>query len=158
MNRIDVTTQGIANPAWLSRLKRFARGVLEELKIDGQEISIVLCDDEFIRALNRDYRGKDYATDVLSFGQREGGVPFDGLRSGGSRSRVEVAGDVVISLPMVRANAERFGVDESEELKRLVVHGILHLQGMDHKTNDEREPMLELQERVLRAKKGEPIT
>ncbi len=160
MIRIEVTTQGIARPAWLPRLKRFARVAMEELKLDGQEISIVLCDDEFIRALNRDYRGKDYPTDVLSFGQREGETLSEEPPSGRGRSRsqVVVAGDVVISLPMVRANAEHFGVEEGEELKRLLVHGILHLQGMDHKTNGEHEPMIELQERILRATKGESIT
>ncbi len=160
MIRIEVSTQGIAAPAWLARLKRYARIAMGELGIDGQEISIVLCDDEFIRALNRSYRGKDSATDVLSFEQRQGadgsGDPFAG--AGRTRSRVKVAGDVVISLPMVRANAKRFGVDEDEELKRLLVHGILHLQGMDHKTNDESEPMIEIQERILRATRGEPIT
>jgi len=158
--RVQVSAQGIDTPAWLPRLKRFAQTALVELGIDGQEISIVLCDDEFIRALNRDYRGKDYPTDVLSFAQREDEEALDGRTAAGgrSRSRVEVAGDVVISLPMVRANAKRFGVDEDEELKRLLIHGILHLQGMDHKTNGEHEPMIELQERVLRVTRGEPIT
>ena len=161
MTKIEATTQGIARPAWLPRLKRFAQRVATELHLDGQEISIVLCDDEFIRALNRDYRGKDAPTDVLSFAQLDGdGADLSGQRGAGQASdtpRLLIAGDIVISLPMVRANAREFGVGEDEELKRLLVHGILHLQGMDHETNEANEPMIELQERILQKTGGQAI-
>ena len=59
-------------------------------------------------------------------------------------------GDIFISLDTMRRNAEEFGVGEEEELSRLLLHGILHLRGLDHKTNDfEKEEMLKEQEEVL---------
>ena len=60
-------------------------------------------------------------------------------------------GDVFISLDSMRRNAESFGVDEDEELKRLLVHGILHLEGYDHSSNDfASEPMLIRQEKIMK--------
>ena len=62
----------------------------------------------------------------------------------------EEMGDIFISLDTMRRNAEEFGVGEEEELSRLLLHGILHLRGLDHKTNDfEKEEMLKEQEEVL---------
>jgi probable rRNA maturation factor len=57
--------------------------------------------------------------------------------------------DIVISLDTLKENARRFNVSEDEELRRLLIHGILHLDGMDHKTNEETEPMLLLQEEII---------
>jgi probable rRNA maturation factor len=98
---------------------------------------------ETMRGLNAQYRNIDAPTDVLSFslGEKEGDM--------------WAAGDIVIALPVVSENAKYFGVSEEEELKRLVIHGILHLEGFDHATNDVNEPMLVLQENILRQVKGE---
>jgi probable rRNA maturation factor len=60
-----------------------------------------------------------------------------------------MAGDIVISLDMLTQNARYFSVSENDELKRLLVHGILHLEGMDHEDNDPARPMLVLQEQIL---------
>jgi len=133
-------------PEWIKPLKEFALKVLFQLKKDRWDLSILLCGDETIKTLNEIYRGKDEATDVLSFPLGEG-VHFP---SGGKRrSNRHIPGDIVISLDTLRENARRFQVDEDEELRRLLIHGILHLDGMDHKTNDEAEPMLQLQENIL---------
>lgn len=93
-----------------------AETALEGLGCKGRELSILLTDDEGIRALNRDYRGKDKPTDVLSF-------PMDDE---------SMLGDVVISMERAREQAVLFKVSEDEELSRLLVHGILHLLGHDH--------------------------
>ena len=60
-----------------------------------------------------------------------------------------MSGDIAISLDTLRENAGRFRISEDEELRRLLIHGILHLDGMEHPTNRETEPMLQLQENIL---------
>jgi len=146
MNRVMVHVAEIPLPKWIKPLKDFVLKVLLLLKKDKWDLSILLCGDETIKTLNDIYRGKNEATDVLSFPLGEGDIfPFEGKR----RSNRHLPGDVVISLDTLRENASRFHVDEDEELRRLLIHGILHLDGMDHKTNDENEPMLKLQENIL---------
>ena len=137
-NTVDIRCMNIENPAWMQNLADFARQVLDDLDEQGWELSLLMCDAAFIRELNASYRGKDEATDVLSFSQD--GLPLEDAVRGG---------DIVISLPTVQRYAADFGAPEEEELKRVVIHGILHLQGKDHETNDRGEPMLEEQERLI---------
>jgi probable rRNA maturation factor len=139
MNRVEVQAEELPLPPWSAASVRFARRVLETLGQDGWELSLLFCSDNFIRDLNSRYRNRDEVTDVLSFPQDE---------SPGKRRRF-VAGDIVISLDTLEKNAEYFGIPRDEELRRLLVHGILHLSGMDHGSNDESEPMLLLQEKLL---------
>ena len=106
------------------------------------DISLLFCDDAFIQNLNKQYRDIDSPTDVLSFEQ--GDEYFDD--AGETRF---MAGDIVISLDSLRFNAEEFNVEINEELKRLIVHGILHLNGMDHSDNSPEQEMLKFQEELL---------
>lgn len=108
----------------LKKLNKIAGKVLKKEKKRG-EICITLADDAMIRALNRVYRHMDKATDVLSFEMGE-----DGL-----------LGDIIISKDTAQRNAERFGVSLGEEMKRLVIHGTLHLLGYDHKKRKDRTLM-----------------
>jgi probable rRNA maturation factor len=144
MNEVEISVEGIGTPPWLERAKAFALSVLERAGKDGWDLSVLLCDDRFIRGLNRQYRDKDEPTDVLSFEQG------DTYRDPSGAERF-LAGDIVISLDALARNAEEFGVPKDEELKRLIAHGILHLSGMDHEDNDPSRPMLTLQEDILRA-------
>jgi probable rRNA maturation factor len=82
----------------------------------GQSTTVVLCSDYLIRKLNRKYRRKDKATDVLSFH-----IGDDDL-----------LGEVYISLQRAKVQARRYGVSYEDELKRLLIHGLLHLMGYDH--------------------------
>jgi probable rRNA maturation factor len=107
-----------------------------------------LCGDKTIMALNTQYRNRAEATDVLSFALGAESPQEDGVRF--------LPGDIVISLDTLRENAHYFRTSEEEELRRLVIHGILHLDGMDHRTNDDTEPMIALQEDLLKTFKGEP--
>lgn len=93
-----------------------AETVLKGLGYSDCEVSVFLTGDDDIRELNRKYRKKDRATDVLSF-------PLDDPY---------MLGDVVISVERAAAQAESFDVTVEEELGRLLVHGILHLVGYDH--------------------------
>jgi probable rRNA maturation factor len=132
-------------PEWVKALKIYVQDVLLFLKKDKWDLSILLCGDKTIKDLNKIYREKDEATDILSFALGES----RDFPSVGNRSRRHTPGDIVISLDTLRENSRRFHVDEDEELRRLLIHGILHLDGIDHGSNDESEPMLQLQERIL---------
>lgn len=129
-------------PLSSEQMVRTAEFVLKKLEMRDMELSIIICDDEAIRELNRDYRGKDESTDVLSFAQRDIGIDHFPLEP-------QLLGDIVISLDTLKRNSEYFTVPIQQELKRLLIHGILHLAGMDHDTNDAVEPMLVLQEELL---------
>jgi probable rRNA maturation factor len=151
MNQVDISAYGISPPPWSDAAETFILRVLEELGIDNWDLSAVFCDDAFIKRLNAEYRGKDEPTDVLSFCM---GTAYTGDDAEGKRCQ---SGDIVISVETLKENAETFRVTEDEELRRLLIHGILHLNGMDHKTNDEKEPMLEYQEDLLDKLAGERI-
>ncbi len=99
------------------------------------ELSILLTDDSHIRMLNRDWRGKDKATDVLSFPQ----LSSDDLRTLSKSARANPRlvpewwlGDVVISIDRAMKQAEEHGHTLEEELEILLAHGLLHLLGFDH--------------------------
>jgi probable rRNA maturation factor len=143
MNRVEISAEEAPVPLWCNSLKHYALKVLDRLGRDKWDLSILLCGDKTISDLNSRYRGKAEATDVLSFNMNEGGGA-----GGLSHGRI-VPGDIVISLDTLKENASRFKTSEDEELRRLLIHGILHLDGMDHQSNKETEPMLRFQEQIL---------
>lgn len=126
-----------------NRIEEILNSILSYLGEDG-DFSLHFITDEEIRDLNREYRGMDNPTDILTFAINDGEeFPMP--------EEEKELGDVFISLDSMRRNAESFGVDEDEELKRLLVHGILHLEGYDHSSNDfASEPMLIRQERIMK--------
>ena len=124
------------------RVENFISELLNDLNLKNWDISLLFCNDAFIQNLNKQYRDIDSPTDVLSFEQ--GDEYFDD--AGETRF---MAGDIVISLDSLRFNAEEFNVEINEELKRLIVHGILHLNGMDHSDNSPEQEMLKFQEELL---------
>ncbi|MFA5839940.1 MAG: rRNA maturation RNase YbeY [Candidatus Margulisiibacteriota bacterium] len=96
----------------------FDKLIAKILKAEGIKgaINLVVVDDIEIRRLNLQYRHKDKATDVLSFSMGDEGI----------------IGDIAISSETTRRNAARFGVKYTDEMQRLVIHGVLHLLGYDH--------------------------
>ncbi|HON87838.1 MAG TPA: rRNA maturation RNase YbeY [Spirochaetia bacterium] len=144
MNSILIDAQGVEPPPETESLLRFAHTVLETLEKSNWEISILFTDDILIQNLNKQYRNKDEPTDVLSFEQ---GTYYE-LPDGTTQF---LAGDIAISLPAVARNAENWNVPYAEELHRLLLHGILHLAGYDHTTNDASEPMLIKQEALMQS-------
>ncbi|MBL8968711.1 MAG: rRNA maturation RNase YbeY [Spirochaetaceae bacterium] len=142
MNEVEISLEGVEDLPWIEALRGFALLALDALGKSDWDLSILFCDDAFIRGLNRQYRDKDEPTDVLSFEQG------DRYRDPEGVERL-LAGDIVISLGGLERNVAEFGVGADEELKRLVVHGILHLSGMDHADNDPAQPMLRAQEELL---------
>ncbi len=98
------------------------------------EIGYLFCDDEKILEVNREYLQHDYYTDIITFDYDEDDV---------------INGDLVISLDTVRTNAEQFGKAYDEELHRVIIHGILHLCGINDKGPGEREIMEAAENRAL---------
>ena len=147
--------EGMATLAWIGKVPPFAQKVLEGLKIDQEEVSVFFCSDNYIKDLNKTYRDVDEATDVLSF--EDGGKYTDE-----SGEWLE-AGDVTISVETLKKNAENFSTSENEELKRLLIHGILHLNGYDHGSETLEEgkkpqgEMLILQENLMKQLAGEVV-
>jgi probable rRNA maturation factor len=130
-----VSVAGLA--AWLGRVApRTARGV----------VSVALVSDRKVRALNRTYRRKDCATDVLSFSASGSPNPESRIPN-----PVRFLGDIVIARGVARRQAREAGHSERTELKVLALHGLLHLLGYDHERDDDR--MLRV-ERRLRRKGG----
>ena len=98
------------------------------------EVGYLFCDDEHILEVNREYLGHDYYTDIITFDYCEGDT---------------ISGDLVISLDTVRTNAEKFHKDYDEELHRVIIHGILHLCGLNDKGPGERELMEAAEDKAL---------
>lgn len=142
LNTVLVDVEAVPEPTWVGDLETFVQEILLTLERDEWEVSIVLCNDDVIAGINKEFRDKDGPTDVLSFPQIE---TVDDIPASGPF----VAGDIVVSLDSVRSNAAYFSVDPEEEFKRVVVHGLLHLSGFDHETNEASEPMLQFQEKIL---------
>jgi probable rRNA maturation factor len=121
---------------------RRARAMLTAAQMDDAELSILLTGDHQIQNLNRIYRKKNRPTDVLAFAQREGE----------HRERAgRLLGDVVVSIPTTRRQAEAAGRDLRSELTMLVAHGLLHLLGWDHDTPSKDRRMRRETERLCAA-------
>lgn len=124
--------------------KDFYRWAWHTLKNEYRraDIGIVLLDEEPARAYNRDYRGKDYATNVLSFALNEGGTMPGQLSDG-------LYGDLIICPQVVLKEAAEQGKTPAQHFAHLTIHGTLHLMGYDHIEDSEAEIMETLETRLL---------
>lgn len=113
--------------AWIKR-------VIDSYGRKAGDIGYMFVNDEKILEVNREYLGHDYYTDVITFDYDEGDV---------------VSGDIVISLDTVKTNAEQFGKAYPDELNRVIIHGILHLCGLNDKGPGERELMEAAEDKAL---------
>jgi probable rRNA maturation factor len=110
------------------------------------ELSVTFVDNKRIREINREYRGKDKPTDVISFALEELGEGEIQI-SGANMPRV--LGDIIISTDKAREQATDYGHSVERELGFLAVHGFLHLLGYDHETEAEEKEMFDLQRSIL---------
>ncbi len=126
----------------LRRLHKDTEQLLKELSLSDVEVSILLTNDSRIRLLNRLYRGKDKSTDVLSF-------PMDDEPHVPGHGQEVLLGDIVINLHM----ASRIASDNKEKLhdviRQLLIHGLLHLTGLDHEKGPAQEKAMIASERKL---------
>ena len=124
---VSFYTEGVDLPAINKTIIR--NWVKQVAELHGKrvgEISYIFCDDEKILEVNRQYLQHDYYTDIITFDYTEGN---------------KIAGDLFISLDTVRTNAEQFGQEYNTELHRVIIHGVLHLCGINDKGPGEREVM-----------------
>src|SRR5579871_3662584 len=136
--RNDVRKSGVDGRALVAT----ARRLLVALDEPPAALSLSLVNDDAIRTLNYRYRGKDAATDVLSF-------PLDDDAAPGRSERL--LGDVVISIDTARRQAEAYDAPLQCELYRLLIHGLLHLKGHDHEAAAERRVMRREERRLADA-------
>jgi probable rRNA maturation factor len=129
-------------------LREAARAALRSEDAPCAEVSILLTDDSTIHALNRDYRGHDKPTDVLSFAQRDRHADEARFSHRIVGRGAELLGDVVISVETAARQAELHGRTLEDELALLTVHGILHLLGYDD-ASDEGAEAMQTKERAL---------
>lgn len=126
-------------------MARRGRRLLDALRMPDAELSLLLVSDAVMRQLNRDWRGTDRPTDVLSFAQGEG--------PGGAPSGL--LGDVVISIDTARRQAAERAATLGSELDRLLIHGVLHLLGYDHERSPAEARRMQRRERALARRLGE---
>jgi len=113
---------------------------------EHSEVSVTFVTNERIQEINREYRDKDIPTDVISFAMEElgeGEVELSGV------DMPRVLGDIIISIPRTKEQAEEYGHSFERELGFLAVHGFLHLLGYDHMTGEEEKEMFTLQKEIL---------
>ena len=112
---------------WLNKV------IEQEGKITGIT-NIVFCSDEYLLKVNEEFLKRDYLTDVITFDYSEGAT---------------ISGDILISVDRVRENATEMGIPELEELKRIMVHGVLHLIGYDDDTTENKRIMTGMEDLYL---------
>lgn len=148
MNQLDIFLKTNTKSLNLTRLEIFIRAILSRIGAVNWQLGLVITDNAEIRKYNRQWRNLDSPTDVLSFVQDEGEqVPaVPGMPKG--------AGDIMISLEKITSNAQELGNTLDDELRRVIIHGILHLDGQDHLENDYSIGMLKMQEELLAETRG----
>jgi|SRR5579875_769066 len=129
----------------VERLINFAA---DQLKIEEHsEVSITFVSNQKIQEINREYRAKDAPTDVISFAMEELG---EGEIELVGANMPRVLGDIIISVPKAKEQAQEYGHSFMRELGFLAIHGFLHLLGYDHMTEEEEKEMFTLQKDILK--------
>jgi len=113
-----------------------------ETKTDNISVNLILTDDEYITSINSEFRGKDKPTDVISFAYRDDPFPI-------IDNPMEELGDIYISLETASKQAVEYEVTLAEEIKRLIIHGALHLLGYDHEKSAEEEKRMNILEEEI---------
>ena len=132
---ISYNTDGVKMPNIKKReTTKWIKAVADSYGRKVGEIGYMFVNDEKILEVNNEYLGHDYYTDIITFDYCEGDV---------------LNGDLVISLDTIRTNAEKFGKEYDEELHRVIIHGILHLCGINDKGPGEREIMETAENKAL---------
>ena len=149
MNTIDISYDDAFNKKLAPKkfVLEYLNLVLEKLELKNVEFSVSFINEQNMHELNSEYRNIDDSTDILSFAAEDEESDFSFIRVG---KRKRVLGDMLICPEVLLRNAKAFSVSESEELRRLLIHGVLHLSGENHESNDVTiEPMLQKQEKIL---------
>ena len=132
---ITFQSEGVEHPQIDEKqLSGWIESVAQKHERETGEISYLFCDDEKILAVNQEYLHHDFYTDIITFDYSEENV---------------ISGDLIISLQTVESNSQMYQTDYSEELHRVIIHGILHLCGMNDSTEEDEKAMREAEDSAL---------
>ena len=141
INNIEIFNQVNKDIEELKDVERVIDIAIKNQKLDNLEFNIIIVDNEYIHKLNRDYRGIDRPTDVISFAFEDNNdLVYNGIR---------MLGDIFICIPQMKRQAESYSHSEKRELSFLAVHGLLHLLGYDHIEKEDEEVMFKKQDELL---------
>ena len=147
MRNIGIFLEGNISLPYNNIGKKFftatTKKVFNIIDIDNISVNIILTDNKFIQSINKKYRKKNSPTDVISFAYRDDLFP-------GINGEIEELGDIYISLEKASEQSLDYRVSLKDELKRLLIHGILHLIGYDHEISDEEDKkMRDLEDKIF---------
>lgn len=143
MNKIEIFNQLDEEIKELATVEKVLLSAIEKEKLEDVTFNLIIVDNEYIHELNKNYRGIDRETDVITFALEDEDsiiIPDEVVRN---------LGDIYISIDKARSQAEEYGHGLLRELSFLAVHGFYHLLGYDHMTKEEEEIMFKKQEEVL---------
>lgn len=126
------------------------REILEFTELGDKKVNIYFCSTETIAELNSQYRGKKKPTDILSWAYDEMEVDEDFPMEEEEEELFSLWGDLALCLDVCQFQAEQYGWDLQTELQRLLVHGIAHLMGYDHESEEEEKQMLGVELKMLK--------
>lgn len=135
----DTDTPPVINEDWLAKA---CAGILEEQGHEEASLTLIFSNEEALRRLKKEYFSKDQFTDVIAFNLEEANEPLEG--------------EIYISIERVRENAREFSQEFDTELKRVIIHGCLHITGLDDQVPEEKQNMTQLEDSYL-AKFSEPV-
>lgn len=143
MNRIEFFNETNEEVKELSEIEKLMDYACKYQKLDNVSFNIIIVDNEMIHEINKEYRGIDRPTDVISFALEDEKDMVINPEAG------RILGDIYISIDKVREQASEYGHSFLRELAFLCIHGFLHLQGYDHMKEEDEKVMFGLQDEIL---------
>lgn len=137
----DIVNNSTYEVEELEILNKYVKHITKRLKIEQAIFNIILVDEEEIHELNRNYRGVDRKTDVITFALEDG----DSYRN----PKIRLLGDIYLCVPVAYEQAQIYGHSKLREICFLATHGVLHLLGYDHMNEEEEKEMFSLQKELL---------
>lgn len=149
--KIDIFCEGDITLPYYDLTRKYLKIIIKKtckyLDLKNEYISLILTDNNYIQELNNNYRKKNYPTDVISFPYKED----QDIKFPGEKKLKEPLGDIYLSLEKALTQSEEYDVTFNNEVKRLIVHGILHLIGYDHELSEyEDKKMRQKEEEILK--------
>ena len=142
MNKIEIFNNTEEEIKELETVEKVLYSAMEKEELKDTSFNLIIVDNNYIHELNRDYRGIDRETDVITFALEDEDTIIIG-------DNERILGDIYISIDRARSQAEEYGHSFLRELSFLAVHGFYHLLGYDHQTEEEEKIMFGKQEEVL---------
>jgi probable rRNA maturation factor len=143
MNEVELINNLNIEIKEIDEVRKFIDFALEKLKLENVVFNVIIIDNEEIHKINKEYRGIDRPTDVISFALEDDDTFI--------KTEKRILGDIYISYDKVNEQALEYGHSVLREFCFLTIHGILHLLGYDHMEKEDEKVMFELQERILSA-------